>query len=126
MTRPAPLTFAGRQTLIYVCLALSGPVLTGIVVWALASIRDWKDVDAVTKLARYAALTNYIAIALLIVVIALACFVSIRAIKIGRDGIEAESNNNGSDPATTTLTATVTATTPGTQPVEKDERNGDN
>jgi hypothetical protein len=116
MMRPAPLSQAGRQTLVYLCLAGSGPVLTGIVVWALATIRDWKDVDPVTKLARYAALTNYIAVALLIIVIALACFVSIRAIKVGRDGIEAQSNGNGSDAATTTLTATVTASTPGTPP----------
>lgn len=113
MIRPAPLSRAGRQTLVYLCLAGSGPVLTGIVIWSLVAIRDWAKVDPAVKLARFASLTNYVAVSLLIIVIALACFVSIRAVKIGKDGIEAESNDNGNDPpSTTTATASVTVTTP--------------
>ena len=112
MTRPAPLSRAGRQTLVYLCLAGSGPALTGIIIWALVTVRDWAGVDAAVKLARFATLTTYIAVSLLIIVIALACFVSIRAVKIGKDGIEAESNDNGSEGSSTVATASVTVTTP--------------
>lgn len=113
MNRPAPLTRGGRQTLVYLCLAGSGPVLTAIIIWALVTIRDWVGVDPTVKLTRFSALTFYIAVSLLIIVISLAAFVSIRAIKIGKDGIEAESNGNGEEPpAVTTVTATATVTAP--------------
>lgn len=112
MKRPAPLSHAGRQTLVYLCLAGSGPVLTGVVGWSLYVIRFWNDVEPIRRLDAFARLATLIATALLIIVIALACFVSIRAIRIGKDGIEAESHDDDDGNTTTTLTATATVTTP--------------
>ncbi len=111
MKRPAPLTMAGRQTLVYLVFAGSGPALTVLIIWAMRAIRDWQGADAADKLARFAFLAQYVAIALLILVVALACFVSIRAIKVGKDGLEATSQNDG-EPPTMTATAQVTLSPP--------------
>lgn len=84
-----PFTREGRQTLIYLVLAGCGPALTGVIVWAMQVIRGWQSVDAASRLDRFADLAMVMASALVIIVIALACFVSIRAIKVGKDGFEA-------------------------------------
>lgn len=84
-----PFTRAGRQTLIYLILAGCGPALTAVTIWAMRVIRDWNEVNPAVRLERFASLAMVMASALVIIVIALACFVSIRAIKIGKDGIEA-------------------------------------
>lgn len=120
MTRPSPLTTAGRQTLVYLIFAGSGPVITLGVIWAMQQIRDWPNAAPADKLARFAFLAQYVAIALLIVVVSLACFVSIRAIKVGKDGLEATSQNDGDDPPTVTATAQVTVSPPSAPPAVDD------
>jgi len=112
MKRPAPLSHAGRQTLVYLCFAGSGPVITAVIAYALYSIRYWQGVPPAALLDAFARLAAYVAVALLIIVIALACFVSIRAIKIGKDGIEAESHDDDDGTTTTTVTATASVITP--------------
>lgn len=90
-----PFSREGRQTLIYLVLAGCGPALTLTVIWAMRVIRDWETVSAAARLDKFASLAMVLAAALVIIVIALACFVSIRAIKIGRDGIEASGEGDG-------------------------------
>lgn len=80
--RILPWTHEGRQTWIYILTGLCGPALTGIVMYDMAQIRDWQGVDEVIKLREYAHLAGLNAIALLIIVMAHAGFVSIRALKI--------------------------------------------
>ena len=112
-----PFTRAGRQTLVYVALAGCGPVLTLFVYWAMVTVRDFAGAPPAIRLARFAHLADYIAVSLLIIVVALACFVSIRAVKIGKDGLEATANDNGEDqPTLTTVTATATVATPAGAP----------
>jgi hypothetical protein len=79
-----PFGYSGRQTLIYLLFAGAGPALTLIVIWAMRQSLAAKLWD------QFRALSNEVALAHLIVVIGLAMFVSIRAIKIGKDGIEAQ------------------------------------
>jgi hypothetical protein len=115
--RPAPLTIAGRQTLVYLVFAGSGPALTLLVVWAMTSIREWQGASAISRLDRFAALANMVAAGLLIIVVALACFVSIRALKISAKGIEAEgSGGDGSATASLTTDAGTASVTLPTTP----------
>ena len=80
----------GRQTLIYVTLALCGPALTACIMWALNVVEHFPGADGEARLAAYVDLAKPLTWALMVIVLALACFVSIRAIKVGRDGISAE------------------------------------
>lgn len=87
-----PFTREGRQTLVYLVFAGCGPVLTGVVIWAmaeaLARVRLWGT---------FRDLALIVAAALLIIVCGLAMFVSIRAIRIGRDGFEANGDPGGGE-----------------------------
>lgn len=68
----------------YLVYALSGPALTAVVIWAM--------VEALRRVAlwqTFSQLAFILAAALFVVVTGLAMFVSIRAIKVGRDGFEA-------------------------------------
>lgn len=94
-----PFSFAGRQTLIYLIFAGAGPALTLLVWWAMRQALAAKLVQ------EFSSLANTVALCLLIVVIGLAMYVSIRSLKIGPDGIEAAadaeaSNAAASDPPT--------------------------
>lgn len=93
-----PYTREGRQTLIYLALAGCGPALTVVMVWAMQVIRDWNEASAAARLDKFATLAYLIGASLLIIVTALACFVSIRAVKISKDGFEA-TGGEGSAPA---------------------------
>jgi hypothetical protein len=84
-----PFTREGRQTLVYLVFAGAGPALTLLVKWAMGQALDRKLNDA------FASLADKVADALLVICLALACFVSIRAIKIGKDGMDVQ----GRDPA---------------------------
>lgn len=97
----APFTHEGRQTLVYLVFAGAGPALTLFVLWIMQMIRDWTGASEAEKLERFAGLANYVGLALLIVVVALACFVSIRAFKasVGKDGLSIEANGEGDDNA---------------------------
>lgn len=88
-----PFSFAGRQTLIYLVFAGAGPAITLLLIWAMRQSLAAKLWDQFTHL------SNELALAHLIVVIGLAMFVSIRSLKIGPDGIEAqrEADAGGSD-----------------------------
>jgi ABC-type multidrug transport system fused ATPase/permease subunit len=79
-----PFSHEGRQTLIYLVLAGAGPALTMAVMWAMrrALEHGWQGV--------FNGLAEKVAWALLIIVSALACFVSIRAIRLGKDGFGVE------------------------------------
>lgn len=77
-----PFTRAGRSTLVYIAFALSGPSLTLLVLWIMneAKVRSpWA----------FNTLAWMVGGALLISVSGLAMYVSLRAIKLGRDGFEA-------------------------------------
>lgn len=91
-----PFTRDGRQTLVYLVLAGCGPALTAGIMWALTAIRDFKDATAEAKLDKFADLAMMLGYNSIIITIALACFVSIRAVKLSKDGLEATSNDNGS------------------------------
>lgn len=105
-----PFSREGRQTLIYIVLAGCGPALTGVLIWAMVVIREWEGINPDRRLDQFAKISFMLALGLLIIIIALACFVSIRAVKIGRDGIEAESNGNGGDAPSVTVTASAKMT----------------
>ena len=89
MTRPSPLSKEGRQTLVYLSFAGAGPVLTAVVIWAMAVAQwnTWRDV--------FANLAYMVAAGMLTIVTGLAMFVSIRSLKVSRDGLEA----SGGDPS---------------------------
>ena len=87
-----PFSRDGRQTLVYCVMAGCGPALTSVVIWAMYVIRWWPDASADARLDKFAQLALCVAASLIIIVIALSCFVSIRAIKldVGRDGVSAD------------------------------------
>lgn len=97
MKRPEPLTRDGRQSLVYLTFAGAGPALTAIVVWAMAVAQwnTWRDV--------FANLAYMIAAGMLIVVTGLAMFVSIRSLKVSRDGLEASGGDSTRDGDTVTV-----------------------
>lgn len=78
-----PLTREGRQTLVYLNFIWAGLVLAALVWWAMeqALSRGWQ--------ALFVELSRYVAIGLLIDILGLAMFVSLRAFKLGSDGISA-------------------------------------
>ena len=84
MKRPAPLTRDGRQTLVYLVFAGAGPALTAVVIWIM--------LQALARPALFHTFSKValiVAVSLLIIVTGLAMFVSIRAVKISKDGFEA-------------------------------------
>ena len=92
-----PFTRDGRQTLVYLALAGCGPALTFGIIWALQTIRDWKEASAELRLDKFASLAMMLGYNSIIITVALACFVSIRAVKVSKDGLEATSNDNGQE-----------------------------
>lgn len=95
-----PFSHDGRQTLVYLVFAGAGPALTALVWWAM------RQAGAAAQWGIFDNLANVVAAALLVIVIGLAMFVSIRAIKIGRDGIEASGEPDPDGPKVTTTTTT--------------------
>jgi len=79
-----PYTHEGRQTLVYLVFAGAGPALTIVVIWAMLKALDYK------LFATFSHLSLIVAGAMLIIVTGLAMFVSIRAVKLGKDGFSAE------------------------------------
>jgi zinc transporter ZupT len=104
-----PFTQEGRQTLVYLVFAGSGPVLTAFTAWAMyeALRQGWE--------ATFANLAYTVAACLLIIVTGLAMFVSIRAVRLGKDGFSAE----GGDKAVGAQLATEAATQAGQAVVEE-------
>ena len=91
-----PFTRAGRQTLIYLAFAGSGPAVTFGIIWAMRVIRDWNEASAQARLDRFAELAMMLAYNSIIVSVTFACFISLRALKVSKDGVEATSNDEGS------------------------------
>lgn len=85
-----PFSRDARHTLLYLVIALCGPSLTIMGWWAMDEIRTFPDTTGEARLEAFAKLATMAMGGLLIIVIALSCFVSIRAIKIGLNGIEAQ------------------------------------
>jgi len=79
-----PFTHEGRQTLIYLVFAGSGPALCCIVIWGMVTALQNDLFKTFSNLALI------VASCLLMVVTGLSMFVSIRAVKIGKDGFSAE------------------------------------
>jgi hypothetical protein len=79
-----PYTHAGRQTLVYLVFAGAGPSLTAVVIWAMLKALDYNLRQTFSQLALI------VAACLLIITTGLAMFVSIRAVKLGKDGFSAE------------------------------------
>lgn len=88
MKRPAPLTRDGRQTLVYLIFAGAGPVLTLTVMWAMS-----EALQRQALFRTFGHLAMIVAVSLLIIVTGLAMFVSIRAVRISKDGFEAMGGN---------------------------------
>lgn len=84
-----PFTREGRQTLVYLVFSGSGIALTAFVWWFAEKALERNLFGTFTDLARI------VAASLLVTVIALGMFVSIRAIKVGKDGIEASGEGEG-------------------------------
>lgn len=80
-----PFTREGRQTLVYLVFAGCGPALTLVVMWAMS-----KALEHESLFGTFSRLSTIVAVSLLIIVTGLAMFVSIRAVKISKDGFEAE------------------------------------
>lgn len=79
-----PYTHEGRQTLVYLVFAGAGPALTGVVIWAMLKALDFK------LYATFSNLALIVAASMLLIVTGLSMFVSIRAVKLGKDGFSAE------------------------------------
>jgi hypothetical protein len=94
-----PFSHEGRQTLIYVCIAWAAPVLCGMLVWEQSRIEVFPGAAAEQRLARFADISDRVSWGLMVILVAFACFVSIRAIKIGKDGFSAESRDNAASAA---------------------------
>lgn len=77
-----PFTREGRQTLIYLSFAGAGPALSGIQIWAMLQAMRAGQWKVFSDLAMVNAAGQFL------VVLALTAFVSIRAIKIGKGGLE--------------------------------------
>lgn len=90
-----------RHTLLYIVISLCGPALTLLAWWAMNEIKTFPGTSGAERLEAFARLATMAMGGLLVIVIALSCFVSIRAIKIGPNGIEAQGSggeSNATDP----------------------------
>lgn len=90
-----PFTREGRQTLVYLVFALAGPALTFAVLWSMKQLQDAKQWEPFANMAFWV-----LGSSLVVTVIALGMFVSIRAVKIGKDGIDAQGTQGGGDDPT--------------------------
>lgn len=83
-----PFTREGRSTLVYLAFAGAGPMLTLVLIWAMDKIRYF-DAPAQSRLDRFAGLSDIIAWSVFVIVTGLCTFVAFRALKVGKDGLEA-------------------------------------
>jgi hypothetical protein len=106
-----PFTQDGRQTLVYLVFAGAGPTLTLSVLWAMRALRDAGKWDWFGRMSFWV-----LGAALLIIVCGLGMFVSIRAVKLGKDGLDVGGWRDGDPPPPTVTTTTTTAVTPPDKP----------
>lgn len=107
-----PWTRSGRQTLLTVVFALCGPALTACIMWALSIVETFPGAGAEQRLEAYVKLAQPIGWALIVIVVALAAYISIRSIKAGKDGIEATSFADDEEPIHDGDSVTVTKDPP--------------
>lgn len=88
-----PFTHEGRQTLIYLIFAGSGPILT------LVGLRILNQTEAASQWGIYASQARIFGWSLFVIVSGLGMFVSIRAFKIGKDGFEFSSKEEAIEAA---------------------------
>lgn len=86
-----PWTRLGRQTLLTMVFALCGPALTACIMWLLNVVETFPGATGQERLDAYVKLAQPVGWSLIIIVVALAAYISIRSIKAGKDGIEATS-----------------------------------
>lgn len=79
-----PFTLEGRQTLIYLMFSLAGPAVSLMTLWAMNEALK-HDLDSA-----FINLAYVVGWCLVIAVSGLAMFVSLRAVKLGKDGFEAK------------------------------------
>lgn len=79
-----PFTHEGRQTLVYLAYAGCGPALTLAVIWAMQTAAEHGQWSLFGQMALV------VSFSLLIIVTGHAMFVSIRALKLNKDGFEAQ------------------------------------
>jgi hypothetical protein len=79
-----PFNHQSRQTLIYLVFAGAGPALTVTVIWAMLEALERPKLWST-----FSHLSLIVASAMLVIVVGLGMFVSIRAVRIGKDGFEA-------------------------------------
>lgn len=97
-----PFSHDGRQTLIYLVFAGAGPVLAGLVWWAMgvvAAAHQWSIFER---------LANTVALSLLMINLGLVVFVGVRAVRIGPEGISVDGDPGGDSKVTTTTTTNIT------------------
>jgi hypothetical protein len=86
-----PYSHQGRQTLVYLVFAGSGPALTAVVIWSMLKALD-ADLSKT-----FSQLSLIVAACLLIITTGLAMFVSIRAVRLGKDGFSAEGGGDNQE-----------------------------
>ena len=109
-----PYTGEGRQTLLYMVLAGCAPALHGSIMWAMNVVKTFPGTTGEQRLNAYVKLAEPISYSLLIIVIALAMFVSLRSLKFSaKDGLDVQ----GRDLDTTDIEKAIQA--PATAAQEK-------
>lgn len=85
-----PYTGEGRQTLLYMVLAGCAPALHASIMWAMNVVKTFPGATGEARLAAYVKLAEPISYSLLIIVISLAMFVSLRSLKFSKDGLDVQ------------------------------------
>lgn len=92
-----PWSVNGRRTLLTIVFAACGPALTACIMWALNVVKTFPGTTGEQRLAAYVKLAEPVTWSLIIIVIALASYISIRSFKAGKDGIETTSFGDDDD-----------------------------
>jgi len=92
-----------------IVFAMCGPALSVCILWALDTVETFPDTSGEARLEAYVTLAQPIGWSLIIIVVALAAYISIRSIKAGKDGLEATSfGEDDSEPIRDGDSVTVT------------------
>ena len=94
-----PWTQEGRATAVYLGFLWSGPTLTALLRWSMGEIEFFPGAAADQRLAAFARLADKVVDGVLLVGIVYACFISIRALKVGASGIDVSGNGDAGEGA---------------------------
>ncbi len=89
-----PWSQEGRATAVYLGFLWSVPALTALLRWAMGEIATFPGAEAGERLTRFANLADKIVDGVLLGMIVYACFISIRALKVGKDGLDVHGNED--------------------------------